>query len=87
MPEEALKIYNTLLEDIPEEEPEKMGHIRHMIGRCYDKLVLGSNTEENLARAIQSYETVLEIRTLEKYPVLHKVIISNMVSTLNALDN
>jgi tetratricopeptide (TPR) repeat protein len=82
MNHDALEIYKSMLEIVSEgKDPEIYAHIKNNEGICYDNLAGISNKEENLTKAIKAYEEALKIYTVEKYPLYHNVVMSNMEKT------
>jgi len=82
MTQDALKIYKDMLKVVSgKKEPGVYGHIKNNEGICYCNLAILLNKEENLTKAIRAYEEALKIYTVEKYPLFHKTIMSNMEKT------
>jgi len=82
MIEDALKIYVEMSKIISEgKDPDDYGHIKNNEGICYSNLAKEINKEENLAKAIRAYEEALKIYAVEKYPLYHKIVKSNMEKT------
>ena len=82
MIEDALEIYIDMLKIVSDEKaPDLYAHIKNNEGICYSKLAEINNKEENLTKAIRAYEEALKINTVEKYPLYHKVVMSNMEKT------
>ena len=79
---DALKIYAEMSKIVSEGmDPEDYAHIKNNEGIGYFKLAEISNKEENLTKAIRAYEEALKIRTVEKYPLYHQVVMSNIEKT------
>jgi len=86
MTEDALKIYHDILKAVSEKkEPKLYSHIKSNEGICYYNLAIISNKEDNLSKAIQAYEQALKISTVEKYPLYHMAIMSNMERTKHSM--
>jgi len=48
------------------------------LGIAYDTLAEVRDKEKNLAKAIRAFEEALKIYTVERYPLYHEIVASNM---------
>jgi len=66
---DALSIYNELLLNMPKQvEPELYAHMKQSEGNCYFTLSLAQDKQENLIKAINSYEDALRYGNYQKKP-------------------
>ncbi|MEA1995822.1 MAG: tetratricopeptide repeat protein [Campylobacterota bacterium] len=82
MTSDALAIYiETLKITSEKEDPNLYAHIKNNEGISYFNLGIVREKEENLTKAIRAYEEALKIYTVEKYPLYHRGVLSNLKRT------
>ena len=76
---DALLKYEQVLREVSEAKyPDIYAQIKNNQGICYFELARVRDKKKNLTKAIGAYEEALKIYTVERYPLYHEIVASNM---------
>jgi tetratricopeptide (TPR) repeat protein len=78
---EAVAVLYDLFKEVSDKKHSEIyAEAKDVEGRCFGKLSLVNNKEDNVKKSIRSFEEALKVRTIEKYPI-------NYANTHNNLGN